>query len=109
MHGLCAPEDTRDQDMADAFDPFDFTSSDAANVESVVGKEFSIYQRDCLNYARDRPVLKWISQRDDRFPHVTALARCVFAIPGSQIDNEKVFPASGVVLRTVKIVSVFRI
>ncbi len=40
MHGHCALEDTRDQDMANAFDLFDVTSSDAANVESIVRKEF---------------------------------------------------------------------
>ncbi len=28
---------------------------------------------------------------------MTALARCVFAIPGSQIDNERVFSAAGVI------------
>ncbi len=57
MHGHCAPEDTRDQELADAFDLFDVTSSDAANVESIVRKEFSLYQRECLKYAHDCPVL----------------------------------------------------
>ncbi len=65
MHGHDASENTREE-VAEAFDLFDVASSDAANVESVVRKEFSFYQRDCLNYARDRPVLKWISEREDK-------------------------------------------
>ncbi len=30
-------------------------------------------------------------------PHVTALSRCMFAITGSQVDNERVFSAAGVI------------
>ncbi len=30
------------------------------------------------------------------------LASCVFAIPGSQIDNERVFSAAGVMSKTVE-------
>ena len=87
MHGHAASQDSQDREMAEAFDLFDITSSNAANVESAVRKEFSLYQKDCLNYVRDRPVLKWISEREEKFPHVTKLARCVFAIPGSQTGN----------------------
>ncbi len=91
LHGHAASQDSRDRKMAEAFDLFDVTSSNAANVESTMRKEFSLYQKDWLNYVRDRPVFKLNSEREDKFPHVAKLARCDFAIPGSQIDNERVF------------------
>ena len=97
MHGHATSQDSQDREMEEAFDLFDVTSSNAANVESTVRQEFSLYQKDCLNYVRNRPVLKWVSEREEKFPHVTKLARCVFAIVGSQIDNERVFSAAGVI------------
>ena len=73
--------------MAVAFDPFDVTGSNAANVESTVPKEFSLYQQNYLKYIQDRPALKWTQEREEKFPHVTKLARCAFQIVGSQIDK----------------------
>ena len=58
MHGQAASQDAQDRKMAEAFDLFDFTSSNAANVESTLRKNFSLYQKYCLNYVRDRHVLK---------------------------------------------------
>ncbi len=86
MHGHDASENTREE-VPEAFELFDVTSSDAANVDSVARKKFSLDQRDCLANARDRPVLKWISEREDKFPHVTNLARCV--VVDSWISNRQ--------------------
>ena len=58
MNGDGSSQDAQDRQMAEAFDLFDVTSSNAANVESNLRKNFSLYQKDCLNYMRDPHVLK---------------------------------------------------
>ncbi len=72
-------------------------------------KEFSLYQKDCLNNVRDRPIFEWISEREDKFPHVAKLARCVIAISGSQNDNERVFLLLVLYEKTVEIVLEYKI
>ena len=67
MHCHAASKDYQDRVMASTFDLSDVTSSNAAKVESTLRKEFSLYQKDCLNYVPDFPVLKWISEREENF------------------------------------------
>ena len=97
MDGHAASHDSQDREMAEAFDIFDVTSTNAANVEFTLRKEISLYQNDCLNYVRDLLVLKWISEIEEKISHVTKLARGVFAIAGSKIDNKRGFSAAGII------------
>ena len=63
MHSHVTSQDPQDREIEDAFDLFDVSSSNAANVESNVREEFSLYQKYCLNYVQNSPVLKWVSER----------------------------------------------
>ncbi len=96
-HGQAASQETQSKEIAEASDRFDATSSGATNIESTVHKEVSLYQNDYFTDMRDHRVLRWISESKDNISHVTTLARCVFSPPASQIDNEKVFSAPGVI------------
>ena len=99
MHGHAASQDSQDRKMEQSFDLFDATSSNDANVESAWRKEISLYKKNYFSYVQNSPVLKWIPEREEKSPHVTKLARCVFMNVGSQIDNERVLSAAGILLK----------
>ena len=58
MRGHAASQDSHDREMAEAFNHSDVTSLNAANVESMVHKEFSFSKKYYLKYVRGSPVFK---------------------------------------------------
>lgn len=60
MHGHNAYKDPMYQEAVDAFDLFNVTSSESANVKYIGCNELYLLQWDFLSYTLEFHVLKWI-------------------------------------------------
>ncbi|KAK3244041.1 hypothetical protein CYMTET_46331 [Cymbomonas tetramitiformis] len=88
-----------------AFEEFALFQEDAQEVsrddqiKQFALEEIAKFQKLKISQARDKEfsVLDWWAQCGGQFPSLRMLAQIIFSIPGSEIENERVFSIAGCV------------
>ena len=74
---------------------FGHTSSTEEASEGMLKSELILFRKLFVPAEKDIAPLAWWRDNAPRFPHVSFLARQILAIPGSQIETQRIFSVAG--------------
>lgn len=83
-------------DASRAFNLFGSSLSSENQRKVALRAELVKYQHQTLTYKDGTDVMAWIRDQNRVCPNVVRVALCLFSVPGSQAENERVFSLAGI-------------
>lgn len=97
---ITADRNANDTSVPQQFTLFGDSLTSFGEVEMFEAKaELSRYQKLTLLYKKGTSVLSWMHEHESSCPNVVRFARCLFSIPRSQAENERIFSIAGIIYK----------